>query len=688
MLLLGLSGYTAMTLPLVFGIMIPLAWMLLDRKELGSWVPLGSLAVLLILSLAVRQQLIEGFRLYYNDFADTVLINTGWQIPQLRRLLEQENLCRGIFSLAVSLALVPAAGILGEKHPAAFGLCLMLVGLLATVLLGGVNGWVVLGFALAVLLVLPAKGSHRGFGLLMGAVLLTVVVFLLIIGSGRLPAWQENLQKQLHERFYETSSTTLPEGDLKNYTGKNTVTAPALTVTMEVPQPLYLRGFTGEIWQDGCWKSLPGEKLLENRQLLSWLNENNFSAGGQFSAAGENRGLTVSQVTVRITGACRKWRYVPFNLCMKNTGRIYDLTQGGIPSAGEEDTYTVLGTAADIRTVLEAIQQETDTDYRRAESAYREFVYNNYLQVSSDMKDALEEDWRRVQQESQGSAQSCAVQFLHECFPEEGESALSLPLENAAGTSYQYATVAVMTLRYFGIPARYAEGYVIREDAAQNAAGGAMTVDSSCARAWVEVYQDGLGWIPMELTPGLEETAYEAAQENSTSPIPEEEDQDEEPEETEELQPDTLTGTVTNFLQEHWRGMPVVLVLLLLICVVLHRKLVLKGRLSHFHASDPADAVGWIVADSVRILEKSGIVRENGSLLDMEPRLAGTFGADYGMEFRQAVELNQKALFSSCPLDESHRNQALTFRAKTIELFRTRNQFLRFWWRKWIRCLY
>lgn len=688
LLLLGLCGYRSMALPVAFGAMIWLAGVWLDRKGLGNWLSPGALAVVLILSLVARQQLAEGFRLFYNGLGDTLLIHTGWQIPQLRRVLEQETLCRGIFSLAVSLVLVPAVGRLAEQYPGAFGMTLLVAGLSAAAVLGEGNGWVILGLALAVALILPAPGSHRGLGLSVSCLLLTAAVFLLVIAGGRLPIWQERIRETLHEYRYETSSTTLPEGNLESYTGGKTAAAPALTVTMEVPQTLYLRGFTGEVWQDGRWQSLPGGVLLENRELLCWLKENSFSAGSQYAAAGENRGLTMSQVTVRITGACKKWRYVPFHLCPEEIGSVYDLSQGGISGVGEEDTYTVLGTATEIQPLLEALRQETDTDYRRAESAYREFVYEQYLTVPQDMIQILEESWQRIQREMPNAPQNAAVRFLQECFPEEGESDIPLPLENAANTSYQYATVAVMTLRYFGIPARYAEGYVIREEAAQSAAGSPMTVDSTCARAWVEVYQDGLGWIPMELTPGLGETAYEAPPESTTSPTPEEEQEEEEPDETEQPQPDTLTGTVTNFLQSNWFLLPLAVILLLVLAVVLRRKLILKGRMARFRAADPAEAVGWIVADGIRILEKCGIPRGNGSLLTMEPKISATFGEDYTRQFHQAVELNRLALFSSRPLEEGHRDQAMTFRTETIEGFRSRDGRLRFWWRKWIRCLY
>lgn len=91
---------------------------------------------------------------------------------------------------------------------------------------------------------------------------------------------------------------------------------------------------------------------------------------------------------------------------------------------------------------------------------------------------------------------------------------MELPLAAAKGTRFQYATVAVMTLRHFGIPARYAEGYVISEEMAAAAkANEPLTVDSSCARGWAEVYQDGVGWIPMELTPGLGEVPEQKPEE-------------------------------------------------------------------------------------------------------------------------------------------------------------------------------
>lgn len=64
-----------------------------------------------------------------------------------------------------------------------------------------------------------------------------------------------------------------------------------------------------------------------------------------------------------------------------------------------------------------------------------------------------------------------------------------------------YASAAVESLRVHGIPARYVEGYFVSEE--QSAAnGGKVSLTGKDAHAWVEVYFDGIGWLPVDVTPG------------------------------------------------------------------------------------------------------------------------------------------------------------------------------------------
>lgn len=64
------------------------------------------------------------------------------------------------------------------------------------------------------------------------------------------------------------------------------------------------------------------------------------------------------------------------------------------------------------------------------------------------------------QPDERAGADGCAG-LLESCFDGSGDIALPLA-DTADGTTYQYATVAALALRYYGIPARYVEGYTVK----------------------------------------------------------------------------------------------------------------------------------------------------------------------------------------------------------------------------------
>lgn len=71
------------------------------------------------------------------------------------------------------------------------------------------------------------------------------------------------------------------------------------------------------------------------------------------------------------------------------------------------------------------------------------------------------------------------------------------------GNAVQYASAAAMALRAHGIPARYCEGYLLTAAQVQAAEGGAVTLTGANAHAWCEAYFDGVGWLPVDVTPGF-----------------------------------------------------------------------------------------------------------------------------------------------------------------------------------------
>lgn len=88
--------------------------------------------------------------------------------------------------------------------------------------------------------------------------------------------------------------------------------------------------------------------------------------------------------------------------------------------------------------------------------------------------------------------------------------------ENKKGYCTHYATAAAVLLKSVGIPARYAEGvYISREKLADmNGVMKELEITDKDIHAWVEVYQDNYGFVPVEFTPGVGE---EEADQSSVS---------------------------------------------------------------------------------------------------------------------------------------------------------------------------
>lgn len=92
------------------------------------------------------------------------------------------------------------------------------------------------------------------------------------------------------------------------------------------------------------------------------------------------------------------------------------------------------------------------------------------------------------------------------------------------GYCVHFATTGVMFLRRLGIPARYASGYVVKEKDFKKNPDETFTasVKDSNAHAWVEIYLENIGWVPIEVTPGFD--AYEEAEDESSTTSETEED--------------------------------------------------------------------------------------------------------------------------------------------------------------------
>ena len=515
--------------------------------------------------------------------------------------------------------------------------------ILAVVILGAGRSW---------------KHQLLPVGILAAAVLLSGMPGF----SGWAEARSEEALRAVHTHQYETKYTTLPEGRLEPLGQSDAV---AMIVTMEKPEKLYLRGFTGAEFKDGRWQPLDNRILAENRELLYWLNSREFDLRAQFEAAASTLETRKNSVTVQNVGACSAYRYIPFTI--RGDDRLVPENLTDTASGGRYDSFTtVYGGAAIVSDVLTALESETSR-YLQAEAAYREFVEAHYLDIPEELAEKMQPYWEKAEGME---AQEAVKAVLAECYPD------------GIRRDPWYATAAVLTLRHFGIPARYAEGYITPQTTATT-----VELTGHHAACWAEVYHDGIGWIPMALTTGLDGETEQQEQQ----PLPPDTPEETLPPETEPVtEPEPDGGYQVRIAQRLLSGLLVLLIgaLVLILLLLLRRKHCLKKRQAILDQEDVREAVAWSFADSIHILERMGIHRGNGSLDALVPPIRERFGAEFAEQFEAAARINARALFSNKPMTQAERETVHGFRRCVLDRLRANSGRLSRLWMKYILCFY
>lgn len=162
----------------------------------------------------------------------------------------------------------------------------------------------------------------------------------------------------------------------------------------------------------------------------------------------------------------------------------------------------------------EMVSELADTEKLDWEEAYEDFVLQEYTKVPDDMKSVrtIAADLDRYARGDRLYAAALVSAWLSEHTTYSltppalplGEDPIEYFLgESRTGYCMHYASAGVMILRKMGVPARYVSGYVIDRSDIRNVLGRYEgTVKDSSAHAWVEIYLDGIGWVPYEMTKG------------------------------------------------------------------------------------------------------------------------------------------------------------------------------------------
>lgn len=700
-LLVTVSGLTAVLPLFISGLACLAVFTLARHLHRGTVLLPAALAALIAIVCFARTALLNGFGALWNETRSLWAAGKGILLP----LAETDG--SGLWLAGALCGLLLAAlSLLLAKAPALTAA--LLICLTSAAGLVHITPWLFASAGIAILLLAWQKSAVSALSfLLSGAVVLGIAA--LTLQPGTVQRLSQTAKDALHHWRYEKPAEILPEGDLSSPVIKPEGTDTVLSVTSDRAETLYLRGFVGDVYENGKWKPISSQFSAEAKDLFYWLHENGFYPQSQFACSAVQTAEYETQ-TIRISNfsACSLYRYEPFSVLPDGAGTAKNrLAPSAVTTRGWNGERTYSYTAiADAGTILQQIldelqQNETSGGYLRMESAYRDFVDSYARSVPQEFLDemgALLEETKQALgvsgELSKEQAQLCALAFLESCF--DGHTAL--PLDGTAGgTTYQYAAVAALALREYGIPARYAEGFIVKTGANET-----VSVTGENAGAWVEVYQDGVGWLPLALTPGLESLAPEQT-ESGIRPVgvgegdgtgpritegQEPEQQDAEQSEDSDNTPDG--GQRTGLLAKPalWLLLALGILLLLLAGILIRHHVILKNRRRAFDDPDNSGAASSLFADAAGLLSALGLERGGGSMLALCGPVSERFGEETADTFRAMAALNEKALFSSRTLDAAERENMRNFHGTVLNLLKTNTKWPRKLRLKWLNCLY
>lgn len=329
----------------------------------------------------------------------------------------------------------------------------------------------------------------------------------------------------------ETSGGGVTDGVLRDVEGYNLQGVEDLKLTSDVmpEETIYLKGYVGAGYLSDRWVS-PSEETFDNA-AMNWKAEDNkrlyiqnlsFLRMLNAEKDGGNEGVGIHQLTVERIHADGKYTYFPYHAYLNE----YYEVQGGdgyVSGQSEQDDIFSYYTRKEYSALIQAWNEDEDKKsvLDRVEASYAAYAKEHYLEVPLGFE-ALQKQCEdtKIKSEDTDKVEAYIRTFLSNGYtydmdapqPPEGEDFIKYFLyESKSGYSVQYASAATLMFRMFGIPARYVVGYAAPKNLFRGQPDGTYeaVLQDDNAHAWVEIYVEGQGFMPVEMTPGALGTAEE-----------------------------------------------------------------------------------------------------------------------------------------------------------------------------------
>lgn len=311
--------------------------------------------------------------------------------------------------------------------------------------------------------------------------------------SGDFKDW--NLFANASLPFY-SSSGMLDNREIK-YKGEDEL----IVVAEKRPEKdLYLRGFVGDEYMGSRWNRIAGRDNSRSHKIQNI----SYQALEQAASAGET--LEEENLQLQFLQADSSLGYVPYYSYIPDSTKVEG---DGAVQGSSGDIQEYQGFYRDYSQLAAVTSPDTSES---AEAEYRAFVYEQYTLVPKEGVERLVSQCRQQDLTDPEEVTDYIRSVLH------GTTSYSLTLDKLPrgedfaeyflykqrkGYCIHYATTAALMYRIFGIPARYVTGYIVPQNHFTEKDGSYQAVvKDDKSHAWVEIYLDGRGWMPVEMTPG------------------------------------------------------------------------------------------------------------------------------------------------------------------------------------------
>lgn len=461
----------------------------------------------------------------------------------------------------------------------------------------------------------------------------------------------------------------------------------ALEITMSQPESYYLKGFVGSRLGDYGWESSDNSKLYEYADLFYWLHKEKFYGINQLAGASDifNEDMkNVNEIHIKNIGASTEYIYVPYEY-LEDTENLMDQNQIGDESVkakgikGQEEysfrsVSNQVSKYPEILKNINTVATDAAEKYILQEGFYNEYVYEMYTLIDEENTAILE---NHIDSYTKGTdmhlsyktAKENILNFLSENikYVEEtkikvtGQSFLKDFLEvNCEGDSDCYATATVLMFRYYGIPARYVEGYLVTPDDIQGVGSNeTIEIPFSNAHSWAEYYQDGVGWIPFETAPPYLEV-MDRAEDLYTAPSGNSGKTEQTAEEIiednyEESQPQSMKDKKIKVSGKIIWMLVILAVVVLAVIFILRCILIKKKRKEVFGSFDNNAAIRALFSYTMNLLFTFKIEDKNKFLMEYAKEIEAYEEENWSVTYQRAVEIYRKARYSRMQCTEAER---------------------------------